>query len=272
MVQIKKVESIEELSELKQQYINQTTAPLDGMWLCGFVPIANHFGFYENENLVGFCCINDEGYLLQFYLCPDNQDQATLLFDSVLTKKNSPIEKISGAFVSTAEPQYLSLCLDSFSKFKVHTLMYQQDKMSKTVQAQESVLQLTVVKPEQLAEMVGFAKFNVGAPEEWLTGYYTNLINRQELFGFWQNGRLLATGESRGYDEYQTEYADLGVIVDESTRGKGLGTSVLQQLTTISKNKGLKPICSTENSNTYAQKAISRAGFFAGNRIVQFDL
>ena len=130
---------------------------------------------------------------------------------------------------------------------------------------------MTVAKSEQLSEMVDFAKINVGAPEQWLTGYYTNLINRRELFGFWQNGRLLAAGESRGYDEYQTDYADLGVIVDESARGNGLATNVLKQLTIITEDKGLKPILSTEKNNIGAQKAISRAGFFAGNRIVQFD-
>jgi len=271
VIQIKKVDSIEHLSELKQQYIAQTTAPLDGMWLCGFVPMAKHFGFYENEKLVGFCCINDEGYLLQFYLCPHNQDQASLLFDSILTQNNSPVEKINGAFVSTAEPQYLSFCLDNFSKFKVNALMYQLDEKSKTAQEQKPILHLSVVTSEKLTEVVDFAKSNVGGPEEWLTGYFKNLINRQELFGFWQNGRLLATGESRGFVDYQTNYADLGVIVDEPARGRGLATNVLKQLITISKTKGLKPICSTEKSNIGAQKAISRAGFFTGNRIIQFD-
>jgi GNAT superfamily N-acetyltransferase len=272
MIQVREIESIEQLSELKQQYIDQTTAPLDGMWLCGFVPIANHFGFYKDEKLVGFCCINDDGYLLQFHLSSQIRDQASLLFDSVLIQKSSPIEETNGAFVSTAEPQYLSLCLDNFSKFTVHSLMYQLNENSKSTQRQESILKLIVVKSEQLNEIVDFARINTGAPEEWLTGYYNNLINRKELFGFWQNGRLLAAGESRGYDAYQTDYADLGVIVDESSRGNGLATMVLKQLIAITEGKGLKPILSTEKSNIGAQKAISRAGFFAGNRIIQFDL
>ena len=114
MIQTRKIEEIEELKELKQQYIAQTTAPLDGMWLCGFVPMATHFGFYGGEELVGYFCVNDGGFLLQFYLCPSHQDQASHLFDSALKLKNPSIEKINGAFVSTAEPQYLSLCLDGF--------------------------------------------------------------------------------------------------------------------------------------------------------------
>lgn len=270
MIQTRALESIEQLSELKQQYIDQVTAPLDGMWLCGFVPMATHFGFYEGGELVGYCCVNDDGYLLQFYLCPSHQNQASNLFDSILKSKNPPIEKINGAFVSTAEPQYLSLCLDSFPVFKVNALMSQLSDNSKPVS--KSNLALEVVKSEQLTDAVKFAHSAIGAPEEWLTGYFTNLINRQELFGYWENGRLLATGECRLFDDYQIDYADLGVIVDASTRGKGIATKVLKQLISIADAKGLKSICSTEKTNIGAQKAISRAGFSSGNRIIQFDV
>lgn len=149
--------------------------------------------------------------------------------------------------------------------------MYQLNKSSKASLDQEVDFEMTIVESEHLAEFVDFAGTNVGAPEHWLTGYYTNLIGRQELFGLWENGRLLAAGESRGYDAYQTDYADLGVIVDESMRGKGLATKVLKYLVLITESRGLIPICSTEKDNIGAQKAIARAGFFAGNRIIQFD-
>lgn len=272
MIQIKNIESIDKLSELKQQYMDQRTAPLDGMWLFGFVPAASHFGFYQNDSLIGFCCVNDEGYLLQFYLYPECHDQASFVFDLVLTQQDSPFGKLNGAFVSTAEPQYLSFCLDSFSTFTVHTLMYQLIHNSKSAQEYDPKFELALVTSEQLTEVVDFAKSNVGAPEEWLRMYYTNLINRQEVLGYWQNGTLLATGECRGCDQYQTDYADLGVIVDESGRGKGLATDVLKQLITICKSKELKPILSTEKGNLAAKKAISRAGFFAGNRLIQFEI
>ena len=271
MIQIKKLESIDQVSKLKQQYIEQTTAPLDGMWLTGFVPMASHYGFYDGDKIIGFCCINEDGYLLQFYVSPHKQEQASLLFTTVITRKNPSIGKINGAFVSTAEPHYLSLCLDHFTKFKVNALMYQLGLSLKAAQEQDQILQLTIVKTEQLAELVTFAEAAIGAPEQWLKGYFTNLINRQELYGYWKNGRLFATGECRGYDEHQTQYADIGVIVDDSQRGKGLGTKVLKQLIIISKARELKPICSTESTNIGAQKAISRTGFFASNRIVQFD-
>ncbi len=233
--------------------------------------MVSYFGFYENEIIVGFCCINDDGYVLQFHVIPERQNQASHLFDMILTQKETPLKGIKGAFVSTPEPQYLSLCLDSFRQFNVHTLMYQKGEGKNQDLPQETQMQMTVVEFEQLAEAVEFAKDANGAPEEWFTGYFTNLINRQELHGFWQDGRLAATGECRGFDQYQTEYADLGFIVGQLQRGQGLGTKVFKYLVTLAESKGLKPICSTEKSNIGAQKAISRAGLFAGNRIIQFD-
>ena len=68
MFDIKAVEPILQLTELKHQYIQQATAPLDGMWLFGFVPLANHFGVYDSNKLIGYYCINTDGYLLQFHI------------------------------------------------------------------------------------------------------------------------------------------------------------------------------------------------------------
>ena len=125
---------------------------------------------------------------------------------------------------------------------------------------------------KQLSEIVDFEKTNIGAPEEWLTGYNTNLINRQDLFGFWQNERLVAIGEWHTYDKYQTDFVDQGFVVDKNERGKGIGKKVINYLVAPREAKGLKPTCSTDKTNMGAQKAISNAGFFAGNRIVQFDI
>lgn len=273
MMQVKQVDSIEELDDLKDLYVQLSTAPLDGMWLCGFVPMATHFGFYDQNVLAGFCCINDDGYLLQFLVSPRYQDQSSALFESIARKSDSPAGTVKGAFVSTAEPHYLSLCFDHFPTFEVNALMYQLDASdgSRSAGSRELALPMTAVTVAQLPEAIEFAVAAVGAPEEWLSGYYANLIERGELFGLWEGGRLIATGESRGYDKYQTDCADVGLIVAESERGKGLGTLILKDLVTMNEQKGLKPICSTEKGNLGAQKAISRAGFFASNRIIRFD-
>lgn len=270
MLIIKKIESLSEITSLKQQYFALATAPLDGMWHFGFVPMAAHFGFVEDDKLVGFCCVNAEGYMLQFYLSPFSISPATELFGLISQQLSREIGAVKGAFVSTAEADYLSLCLDNSSTFKVNSLMYHQRDTSAR-QVNRSPLDMSLATSEQLEAFVAFAAANIGAPEQWLTGYYGNLINRKELWGYWVSKQLIASGECRLFDDYQIEYADLGMIVVGSERGKGIATQVLKSLIHKATARGLSPICSTEQGNIGAQKAMQRAGLTSSQRIIQFE-
>lgn len=270
MLAIKEIKDLTQLDALKCQYLGTTTAALDGMWLCGFLPMATHYGFYENETLVGYCCINGDGYLLQFYLVPQSQLQASELFTLIVENNSAVIGQVNGAFVSTAEPLYLSLCLDNYSKHQTNSLMYKRHITSELTHAEPIVMALAT--DAQLSDFVQFAMLAIGAPQDWLTGYYQNLISRQELLGYWENGKLLASGECRLFDNIQSEYADLGMIVAEAERGKGIATQVLNCLVTRAEAKNLTAMCSTEMTNIGAQKAIVKAGLRSSHRIVQFSV
>lgn len=269
MIAIEKLDSLSELSELKQAYFAQSTAPLDGMWHFGFVPMAKHYGFYHHQNLVGFCCINDDGYLLQFYLTPEVANTDQELFTLIAENNSAVIGQVKGAFASTAEPNYQALCLDNSTSFKVNALMFQHSP--ELAQKQHTPIEMQAAITGQLAAFVHFAASNIGAPEQWLSQYYGNLITRNELFGYWQHGQLLAAGECRLFDQYQTEYAEVGMIVAQSARGQGIAKQVLSCLIKHGASRGLKAICSTESGNIAAQKAIYQTGFSAMHRIVQFE-
>jgi RimJ/RimL family protein N-acetyltransferase len=270
MIEIKAITELDQLKLLKSEYLDQTTAPLDGMWLCGFVPLASHFGFYKNSTSIGYCCINDEGNLLQFYLRSNDSSEESLLLMNMLSGKYDHLPKIEGAFVSTAEPDFLSYCFDNFSSFKVNAIMYQLNKGAKLSINKDINWTLRPVDPENLSEAVEFGVSSIGAPKDWLAQYWSNLIQRQELFGCWLDDELIGTGENRKFDDFQEGYTDIGVIVSQQQRGKGLATWILQQLVQMAIEKSLEPICSTERDNIGAQKAIIRAGFVARNRIVEF--
>ncbi|MEZ8295798.1 GNAT family N-acetyltransferase [Vibrio splendidus] len=273
MLDIKKISTLSDLSELKTAYFAEATAPLDGMWHFGFVPMSDHFGFYENGNLVGYCVLNGEGYLLQFYLAPTASANIADLFTLIIENNSSVIGEVKGAFVSTAEPQYLSLCMDNTHSFKVNSLMYRQNQDANSSRNSNRIedIEMTLATDEQLDKLVEFASSVIGAPKEWLTGYYGNLIARQELWGYWESGNVLATGECRKFDEHQTQFADLGMIVAQEERGKGLATRVIHFLKQHANSQGLEAMCSTESSNIGAQKAITRTGLSSKHRILQFD-
>ena len=270
MIEINVITELDNLKSLKSEYLDKTTAPLDGMWLCGFLPLASHFSFQKNSTLIGYCCINDEGYLLQFYLRDNDFFEGTSLFTNMITGKYDQLPKIMGAYVSTAEPDFLSHCFDNFSSFKVNSMMYQLNKVTPMSVNNDNSWTLKPVEPENSSEAVEFALRNMGAPEDWLTQYISNLIQRQELFGCWLDNELIGTGENRKFDDVQKGYTDIGVIVHQQQRGKGLATWIIQQLIQQAVEKGLKPICSTERDNIGAQKALTKAGFISRHRIIQF--
>jgi len=69
---------------VKAAYLNGATAPLDGVWLLGFVPLAKHFSFHINTKLAGYGCINDDGFLLQYYLRGDEIVEGSSLMSEIV--------------------------------------------------------------------------------------------------------------------------------------------------------------------------------------------
>lgn len=270
MIEIRPEVSLEALKPLKSMYLEQTTTPLDGMWLAGFVPSSQHYGFYISSERIGYCCVNDDGYILQFYVKESHQSEGSQMFSQLASNQLGAVREIHGAFASTAEPHLLAHCFDAFSKVEVNALMYQLSDSYTDDHTQNNPIALQPLDANHIDTAVNFAANATGAPTGWLREYYENLVNRRELFGYWESDVLVATGERRLSDEYQPEVADLGVIVSPYFRDKGLATRVLQRLVSDAQDAGQVPICSTERRNIAAQKAISRAGFVAYHRIVKF--
>jgi hypothetical protein len=157
MFDIKQLDSQALLNDLKLAYLSQTVAPLDGMLLCRMVPQATHFGFYSQGNLVRYYCLNDEGFVLRFYLDPAHQNQATEIFSLLFENSSSHVANAKGAFVSPAELQFLSYCLDHFHSFQVNALMYQLASSDELSANQELSILSEALSSAQLDEAVAFA-------------------------------------------------------------------------------------------------------------------
>jgi len=88
-----------------------------------------------------------------------------------------------------------------------------------------------------------------------------------ELFGLYAGPRLVATGEcipSRS----QPPYADLGMVVAQASRGRGLGRAVLIHLKERCYAAGWAQICSCAADNPASQGAIEHAGSISEQRLV----
>lgn len=251
------------LAELKRQYLNSLGVPLDGMWE-SFVEGGAHWAILgmsaDVQNCsdpIGYCVLNDEQKVLQFFT-RDIQD-GPHAFEQMRTQL-AP----SGAFVATQQAAYLSYCLDHQRSLAVNALLYREAAGPVT----PSGLELRVVTEGEFEKAVEFGIAVLGCDLGWLQGYYKDHIAKQQLFGGWKDGSLIAIGECR-ISETQKPYADVGMMVAEKHRGQGLATDILRNLRHMCKARGLKAICSTEVENVAAQKAITNAGFVSEHRILE---
>ena len=253
--------SIEEFDEQKRRYLENLSAPLDGMWESGFLPLADHFKISLNGTEVGYLVLNEERYILQF----DAPNHSQAAFASAVETL-----KPNGAFVSTAEENYLAAARNHKKNSAVNTLMYSEFTPLKTMLPFDPGSKFSVIEQDGLEMAVRFAHETIGANVEWLRGYYGLLINRGELHGLYNQGNLVATGECR-VSETQKPYADLGMVVGKEHRGKGIATKILKTLRKQCHQNKLKPICSTEFENKAAQRSIENAGFKNTNKIMRIE-
>ena len=78
----------------------------------------------------------------------------------------------------------------------------------------------------------------------------------------------MGTGEAR-VSESQPPFVDLGVITVRRHRGRGVAPHVLGRLKQRCYERDLVPICSTTVENAGSRRAIAKAGFVSGHRILE---
>lgn len=249
------------LSGLKANYLAGLRHPLDGMWQA-FAAMATQHAIKCDGKVVGFCAIDDDRKLLQFHLQPGHDGQQ--VFSTAVATLG-----ITGAVVASGEVDTLAVCMDHQRSITVGALMYEVNEAVSIAEAcfpdRSTFRALTSL---ELDAAVDFAHAALGADKGWLRGYYGDLIAGQALHGLWLEGTLIAIGELRPSAGQQI-YADVGMVVSANERQKGIATNMLRQLLKLCGQVGLKPVCSTELGNIGAQRAITKAGFIACQRLLE---
>lgn len=245
-------------ASLRHEYLKSLSAPKDGMWEA-FVDMGAFFEIKTSEKTIGYLVLNQDRYIIQFYVLKD----AAAVFSHAIEKL-----EIAGAFVATCETDFMCLSIDMHKSLSINALMYQASLLDDIEEPQfNTEFDFRVLNKEDMENAVSFAIAAIGAPEDWLRGYYSERIDRGELHGLFNKGNLIATGECRISPLFQG-VADIGMIVAPTHRKKGIATGVLVRLLQLCREKNLSPICSTEKDNFGAQKAIEKAGFEAYHRIL----
>ncbi len=262
-IEILEPESVEDLAGLRRAYLASLAAPCDGMWEA-FATMGRHREVRSAGEQAGYYCVNDQGQLLQFFLAAPFENVAAELFAAAVAR-----DEVKGAMVSTADPLFLSLCLDVQKDLGVHTYLYRDHHRGESRFATGQGVSFDVVEAGELEALAELQRNSLDQdPGDWLVGYLENLIARRELYNLRRGTEVLATGEARVSDS-QPPYVDLGVITMRRHRGRGVATDVLCRLKQLCHERQLVPICSTTTDNPAARRAIARAGFVSRHRILK---
>ena len=246
---------------LKKQYYTQILTPLDGMWENAFVRNATHWKITYHQTTAGCFCIDTHRNLLLFHVFTDFQPYAADIFDDLLSRN-----LMDYASVSTGDPLFLSLCMDRNNGVTSHTLLFEDHR---TVSPDPALAASTRIIPASFEEekaILHFYRTNLDVSANFKS-FIIQLIDLQQLYLIKQADSIIATGECR-ISRSQPSYADIGMVVAQTHRNRGIGRHVLCQLKQTCRTLNKTPICSTEFDNIASRKAIQAAGFVSRHRIL----
>lgn len=230
-------------------------APEDDMWAT-FADMAAPHSLTLGTQLVGRFSVDEDNQLHGFYISDDFEAVSIELLARVVNDMN-----ISAAVASSVDPKFLSLCLTAGGAADPVALMYEHIARPES----DETVDVRLAASTDHAAAVAFNQVATGSPEAFLTPYLAERIDRRELYLVEAGGRIAATGECR-VDNRAPGNAHVGLIVGSELRGQGVGSRLMNTLTEICKDDGLTPRCSTEPTNTAAQKVIRRAGYRSRHR------
>jgi GNAT superfamily N-acetyltransferase len=255
----------EAIQQIRDSYLCTLVAPMDGMWESAVIARATFWEIEEQGQRAGYFCVDAENYLLRFHVLGEYQARAQEIFRWVISSRG-----IQCAMASTIEPLYFSLCLDVQSSMAIQSYLF-RDHRRVALPADCSGGTFRKAEESELDDMVRFYRANTEGPGEWIEAFLQRRLGRGELFVLHDGQTVVATGECIA-SEKQVPYADLGMVVAQSYRGRGVGSAMLVRLKAYCYEMGWKPICSCAADNGASKRAIEKAGFVSEQRMVKVQL
>jgi predicted GNAT family acetyltransferase len=249
------------IKDLRAKLYLKLSAPIDAMWEQLYISSSQHYLIEKDDTVIGYCCINHEGSLLQIFLLEAYNSSMEIVLKALIDSK-----LITSASLSSNEPISFNACLALSKNIQANTFCFEHTNIPIDT---ASSLKIELVTTEDMPSVKAFLKEQVGMDDTF--GYTENLVSRKEIFLVKETDVILATSECRMSDS-QPEIADLGIIVNKEYRGKGIATQVMQLQVNKVLKANRKPICSTTLDNLAAKRAIEKSGFYCTNIIFQIGL
>lgn len=262
MITCLQLEHADAIERLRDDYQRTLIAPMDGMWERTVIAGATFWELQDREQHVGHFYLGADHELLRFHVVEPYRAQAQEIFRWVVSMYG-----IQQAMTSTIEPLYCSLCQALQRSSTLQNYLF-RDHQRIEGSSDPGTSSFRKADKTELADLVRFYRANTEGSGGWIEGFLDERLKREELFVLSDGQSVVATGECIP-SQSQPPYADLGMVVAQAYRGRGLGSFMLIQMKHHAYAAGWKPICSCAASNRASKKAIERAGFISEHCMVQ---
>lgn len=262
---IELTDSLTATEDLEAAHLRSLVAPLDAMWELAFIRPSSHYLLQDGDRTLGYACIDASPRLLAFHVLDEFVNQGPDAFSFLLEKT-----EVKEASVGTNDPLFLSLCLERQRRISPNTYLFEDQEPVSWELDGFGPTDFREIVEDDLERIRLFYEQNASFVDE--SGYLIELIQNRQMFGLWseEGGELLATGERR-FSRSQPPFADIGMIVAEAHRRRGLGAFILTRLKANCYAAKTRPICSCRHDNVGSRKAIQKAGFITKHRIVDVE-
>jgi predicted acetyltransferase len=250
-----------EIQEHREQFINELPFSQDidneeniGESKCYKINI--------NTVCVGYCCIDSQKTLWQFYLI-----QSAVIYSQKVFKFLIDMNYIVAAECLTYDHLLMSLCLDFHKKANCSGYIFRDDaNMQCQINSCGNIKYRIATKEDynQLSEIDSITP-NLA--------FFYNLddsIHNKEVFIFFSDEEIIGAGTCKKVWNSKNYY-DIGMVVAKKHRHKGIGTYIIKRLKEYCYDRNYVPICGCAYSNIASKKTLERAGFIAKHRGVRFE-
>ena len=256
MIEVIEVESLNDIYQYREQYINQLSYPQE-LYFEEEIRKCKCFLINLNLNTIGYFCVNPVKVLYEFYINNDVLVFAQEIFKLLLEK---------GYFVAAECKSFdnllMSLCFDLHKKASCTGYLFRE-----------------FTNTEYLLNGFDNTNFRIAVPKDLesiseISGdFFEDLkesILREEIFVLCINSNILGVGSCKKVWKSKNYY-DLGMVVSEIHRNKGIGSFIIKKLKDYCCGSNKVPICGCWYYNYASKKALEKAGFITKHRIVKFD-
>jgi RimJ/RimL family protein N-acetyltransferase len=261
MIKLIPVKSIDEIQDQRDIYLSrlpysQGLNTEENVWTCHYYKIEMDSAY------VGYVCVDSQKTLWEFYLINSAQIYLQEVF-KFLIEMNYIVAAESKSFDSLL----MSLCFDYHIKASCSAYLFRDDTDIKHLPSGLENIKIRLATKE---DSKGLAEINRFAEDVDFFYDLDKEILKEEIFIFHLNGELLGAGTCKRI--YRSlNYYDIGMIVPEKYRRKGLGTYIIIKLKEYCYNNKKIPVCDCYYFNYPSKKTLEKAGFISKHRMVRFE-